>query len=82
MSVECVLLKRASQIARERGLTSDGNDISCPFLSECDGSICKLSQKPRHLTLYLPQGGNGRVPSGQARFFARLEEWAKLNGRG
>jgi hypothetical protein len=73
--VECALLERTSQLARGKGLLENGkgNQLNCAYRSTCNGLSCRLMEEPQTRTLYLGQNGKDSVPSGQERFYQRLE---------
>lgn len=79
---ECALISRVTQLAQEKEFIPRGDSIKCDFAPLCNGLRCLLQEKlqsnPMTLTLYLTQGKNGHVPSGEERFYRRLFQTAAL----
>lgn len=78
---DCILRKRAGQLARDKDLLNQRKEISCPHVDGCDGTICELSKNPQTRTIYLNQSDEVSVPSGSERFFRKLEGWELLKGK-
>ena len=82
MTVECIVLERANQLARSQGLLERGADISCPYVGEEDScDTCKLEKEPKFITIYLRLNGDTPSPTPKEKFTARLKRWQEINNK-
>jgi hypothetical protein len=77
--VECVLLERTQQIAREKGLLEQGGKINCQYAHICNGLKCLLLDKPQYITMYLRKKSDQNLISQTDRFYNKLERYFQIN---
>ena len=76
--VECANLKRAEQIAREKGLLARGKSLNCSYGNACDGLKCPLVSEPQTRIIWIPQTGKVELPKPIDTFYAKLEAHEEL----
>jgi hypothetical protein len=79
---QCLILERANQIARERGLLEEGKTIPCRFKRGCHGTNCVLMKRSQYLTVHLRSEGKPASPNQVDKFYSALRKHQKIVGGG